>query len=320
MASRFWVGGTGTWDGSTTTPWAATSGGAGGQTVPGSGDTVTFDGSSGGGTVTVNTTVNVTSITMGAFTGTLDFNANNNNVTVQTWSNTGNGTRTLKAGSGTWNITGNAATIFDQNTITNCTLSNPARQTVNLTYSGSTGTRTVNNGNTSGGPEANTPNFNITAGTDIVTITTSSQVADVNFTGFAGSWNASTVQIMGSLTISTGMTVTAGSLGLSFVATTGTQIITTNGKTIDRVISLGSAGGTVQLADNMAGPTTAGRILTLNGGTVNLNGKTITCTGGRISVDSSVTFTGQIVRTGSAVVAQAATSGGASGSRIFTGF
>src|SRR5688572_1536024 len=53
MAARFWVGGTGTADLADTTHWAATSGGAGGQSVPGSADTVTFDGSSGSGTVTI---------------------------------------------------------------------------------------------------------------------------------------------------------------------------------------------------------------------------------------------------------------------------
>jgi hypothetical protein len=49
MANRYWVGGTGNWDASTTTHWSATSGGAGGATVPVASDTVTFDGSSGGG-------------------------------------------------------------------------------------------------------------------------------------------------------------------------------------------------------------------------------------------------------------------------------
>lgn len=52
MASRFWVGGTG--NTSDTAHWAATSGGAGGQTVPTSSDTATFDSSSGTGTVTVD--------------------------------------------------------------------------------------------------------------------------------------------------------------------------------------------------------------------------------------------------------------------------
>ena len=43
MASRFWVGGTANWDGTTTTHWASTSGGGGGASVPTSADDVTFD-------------------------------------------------------------------------------------------------------------------------------------------------------------------------------------------------------------------------------------------------------------------------------------
>lgn len=42
-ASRFWVGGTGNWSPSDTTHWAATTGGAGGQSVPTSSDDVTFN-------------------------------------------------------------------------------------------------------------------------------------------------------------------------------------------------------------------------------------------------------------------------------------
>lgn len=42
MASRFWVGGTGTWD-ATTTHWSATSGGSSGASAPGSSDSVFFD-------------------------------------------------------------------------------------------------------------------------------------------------------------------------------------------------------------------------------------------------------------------------------------
>jgi hypothetical protein len=121
MASRFWVGGTGTWDASDTTHWSATTGGAGGASVPGSGDTVTLDASSGGGTVTVNTTVNVTSITMGAFTGTLDFATNDNTVTLSTFSNSGTGTRTLNMGDGLWTITATTGTVWSMGTVTGLT-------------------------------------------------------------------------------------------------------------------------------------------------------------------------------------------------------
>lgn len=120
MASRFWVGGTGTWDASTTTHWSATTGGAGGQSVPGSSDTVTLDGASGGGTITAATDFTVTSLTMGTFTGTLDFSANNNNPTIGAFSGTGSGIRTLNLGSGTFTINGvNGG--WDQGVVTNLT-------------------------------------------------------------------------------------------------------------------------------------------------------------------------------------------------------
>lgn len=168
MASRFWVLGTGTWDGSNTANWSATTGGAPLASVPGSADTVTFDGSSGGGTVTVNTTVNVQSITFGAFTGTLDFSANNNNVTLSAaagMSGTGAGTRTLNLGNGTWTIsTGIAAsTPWNFATTTGLTF-NANSSTVSFTGTGS-GSRTFAGGgltynivsfgaNSSGGPLA----------------------------------------------------------------------------------------------------------------------------------------------------------------------
>jgi hypothetical protein len=122
MASRFWVGSTGTWDASDTTHWAATSGGAGGQSVPGSGDTVTFDGSSGGGTVTVNFggPITIQSLTMGAFTGTWDNSVNNNNFVItnngNAFSITGSATRTIRLGSATYTLSGNTATFTSATT------------------------------------------------------------------------------------------------------------------------------------------------------------------------------------------------------------
>lgn len=125
-ASRFWVGGTGTWDNVTTTKWAATSGGAGGQSVPGSADTVTLNGASGGGTVTLNYAPTITSITGGAHTGTFD--TGNNNMTMSggfSW--TGTATRTLTLGTSTITITGSAS--WDITVSTNLTF-NGASSTI----------------------------------------------------------------------------------------------------------------------------------------------------------------------------------------------
>jgi hypothetical protein len=75
VANRFWVGGTTTWDATAGTKWAATSGGAGGQTVPTAADDVFFDANSGAGTVTTSgTTTDVCrSLTFTGFAGTFTF-------------------------------------------------------------------------------------------------------------------------------------------------------------------------------------------------------------------------------------------------------
>lgn len=68
MASRYWVGGTGTWDSSNTTNWSATSGGAGGASVPTGSDDVFFDANSGSGVVTLGTAT-VKTIDLRGFAG-----------------------------------------------------------------------------------------------------------------------------------------------------------------------------------------------------------------------------------------------------------
>lgn len=72
MADRYWVGGTAAWDGTAGTKWAATSGGAGGQSIPGPTDDVYFNAASGGVTVTISVAnTGARSIRCTGFTGTL---------------------------------------------------------------------------------------------------------------------------------------------------------------------------------------------------------------------------------------------------------
>lgn len=153
MAARFWVLGTGTWDASDTTHWSATSGGSGGASVPGSGDTVTFDANSGGGTVTLNFggTITIQSLTMGAFTGTWDNSVNNNNVTITNsgtaFNISGSGTRTLKFGTATYTLSGTNATMTSA-TVTNLTFTGNTGCTIAFT---GTGARTFTSGSISHG-------------------------------------------------------------------------------------------------------------------------------------------------------------------------
>lgn len=76
MAARYWVGGTGAWDSTNTTNWSATSGGAGGASVPGAADAPNFDANSGTGTVTfTNSAVTTGAVTHNAPNITLSLGA-----------------------------------------------------------------------------------------------------------------------------------------------------------------------------------------------------------------------------------------------------
>jgi hypothetical protein len=109
MPDRFWVGGTATWDATAGTKWAATSGGAGGQSVPTASDDVYFDAASGAVTVTTGANVAARSLSFAGFTGTF---AGANTVTAA-------GSLTLGAGM-TRTFTGNIAlnSALTTNTIT----------------------------------------------------------------------------------------------------------------------------------------------------------------------------------------------------------
>lgn len=271
MAARFWVGGTGTWDASDTTHWASSSGGAGGQSVPGSGDTVTFDGNSGGGTVTVGYDPNVTSIVMGAFTGTLDMNTRN--PTMQTFNGSGTGVRTLTMGSGTWTITGSNTTIFTLSTSTNLTFT-ASTATVLCTYSGGTGTRTFIV------PAINFCKISVSAGTDIfyIQMTTGGTIGTIDFTGFTGTLQGgggSGLDLVGDLTLGAGMTTAAIDLTHPYVFKgTGLQTITSNGVVLNHGITINGSSASVILADALDQGTST---ITLTSGTFNAGGFSVTC-------------------------------------------
>lgn len=111
--------------------WRTTSGGATPTAVPGASDVAIFDAATCVGgttcTITVNTTVTVQQITMGACTAStagciLDFSANNNNVTLSiALSSTGTGVRTLNMGNGAWVLNSTSGTVLDFSTSTNFT-------------------------------------------------------------------------------------------------------------------------------------------------------------------------------------------------------
>lgn len=187
----FWVGGSGTWDNSSTAHWSNTSGGASGAGPPSSTESATFDASSGGGTVTVASTINgsntLVTITMGAFTGTLDFSVNNPSITLTTqFSITGTGTRDIKTGTGTFTFTGVNTNNWDATTTTNCTCASLGSATYVLSTGGSQGQTFAGGGKSYGTLTINGRNqigtVTVTGSNTFATINTSGPL-QVNFSG-----------------------------------------------------------------------------------------------------------------------------------------
>jgi hypothetical protein len=228
--------------------------------------------------------------------GTLDLNSKN--LTCGLFSSTNTNTRTLAFGTGQMYVTGNAATVFNTATDTNLTVTGTPN--VNFTYSGATGTRTLSSNSIS---STYVFNLNITAGTDSITF--GQRCLNLDFTGFSGTLNNNTRIVYGNLTFSAGMTLVAGTLVTQIFWASGvspsTQLITTNGQTLDFPMTFNGVGGTFQLQDAMTVGST--RTVTLTNGTLDLNNKNLTCGifGSSSSNTRTLAFgTGQIYLTGSA--------------------
>lgn len=268
-----WIGGTGITNSSTVGNGVIFSGRTTQQiTSAGSIFSRTLTINSPSGSVTLQDALTVgTSSTTTLTQGTLDLQS----YTLSTglFSSSNSNTRTIAFGTGQISCTG-TGTVWTTATVTGLTTT--GTQVVNVTSVGSTAI-TVNTGAYS---EANSISFNFTGGTYALTFLQSSgQVArNVDFTGFAGTWGAtSTVFIYGNFKVSSGMTLTASGSTMTFGATSGTQQITTNAKTLDFPITFNGVGGTFQLQDALTAGTARG--INLTNGTLDLFGQTFTIGG-----------------------------------------
>jgi hypothetical protein len=281
MATKYLItgGGSVTWDNTNDLIWSTSSGGANDTTHPVDGDAVILDAASGGGTVTLGADIVVTSITMGAFTGT--FAGSTYSPTMDTFNCSGTGTRTLNMGSGIWNIRGNATGVFTWATTTNLTL-DIGTAVVSLTYSGSSGTRIVRSGDSA---TYKLPQLNVTAGSDSFQISggaTQAHYDGLDFTGFSGIFDLASSfnlqNIYKDLIFSPTMTSNSNTVAktLNFRGS-APQILTSNGVVLKCSMAVISS-STVTLSDNLdltlAGAATT---LTLTSGTFNANNFNVTC-------------------------------------------
>jgi hypothetical protein len=205
MADRFWVGGTASWDATAGTKWAATSGGAGGQSVPTSADDVFFDNLSTGTVTPVTAQAICRSLSTTGFTGTLTgsgtiiIHGSLTIGTVTTWNHTGS--LDLRAASGSFTITTSGKTLgatgfgFTGISTATWTLSDALTSSGSITVT--SGTLTTNNFNVTAtslsSSNSNTRTINL--GSSTVTLSASSGA--VNFiTNTNLTFNAGTSSIV----------------------------------------------------------------------------------------------------------------------------
>lgn len=216
MAARFWVGGTGTWDAVTTTNWSATSGGAGGASVPTSSDDVNFDVNSG-------TSATVSIATTGANANTITINKSDLTLTHVLVGSTVVGAVTLTTGTlNTANQTCSWGSFNSSNanvrtltleasaiTITGAGSGWSMATTTNLTVTANTATVTSSTLNTFAGGNANYNGLSVSLSTAALAITGAFTVGNLTLT--IGAVKTSAATLAGSITVSTLLTLTGNS-------------------------------------------------------------------------------------------------------------
>jgi hypothetical protein len=214
--TRYWVGGSGTWDATSTTNWSATSGGAAGASVPNLGDTVIFNGESGAGTVTLSGILGCSSITTTGssftFSGSGTLGVNGSGITLSATT--------------VWSATGLITIISPSATLS----TNSVSMSCSMTYDRPAGTLTLGSNSTITGT------FTLTQGTlDLSTFTLS--------TGLFSSSNTNTRAIQfgtGNITCTGSLWDTGTATNLTYTGTP-TVNITTGGSVLVSASSTGAA-------------------------------------------------------------------------------
>ena len=204
MAAYYWVGGSGTWNASTTTNWATSSGGSGGAGVPTAADTATFDSLSNATLYTVTVATGATCLDLsvaGPLTGNVTFSGSGTSAIK--------GSFTLAATGITWSVSG---TVTFSATATGNTLTTNgiSLATTPLTFSGVGGGWTLGSA--------------LTSGAIIVT---------------AGTFNSGNFTITGTTFSTTGSTTRTVTLGTSTVNLSSASAWTSTGTNLS--LSVGAA-------------------------------------------------------------------------------
>lgn len=271
MADRYWVGGTAAWDGTAGTKWSATSGGAGGASVPTTADDVFFDANSTGTVTIASGNTGAKSINCTGFTGTIAGTAAISvagGVTLvagMTYTHTGTITFT---GTGTLTTAGKT---FSGVTVDGVGITLTLGDALNL----ATRQLSVTNG------VFDTANYSVTAG-GIASTTTSARTITLG---------SSTLSLSASINfnVSTNLTLNAGTSQIN-TSSNSAAILTSGGLTFYNVSFTGTGAGTREIT----GAATFNN-LTLNASAVGLS---------QLSIAANQTVNGTFTCAGSSATAR----------------
>lgn len=223
-----------------------------------------------------------TTITFTLTSGTLDLNGKT--LSTGLFSSNNTNTRTIAFGAGNITVTG-TGTVYSGANQTNLTVT--GTPVVNVTSIGSTAISI--NASSSTITEANSISFNFTGGTYPLSFNTFA-ARSLDFTGYAGTLTLTFPgTIYGNLKLSTGMSLASTNGTLTFGATSGTQQITSNGKTIDQPVTInGSSATTVTCADALTLGST--RALTFSLGTLQLKSSVTNTVGSFVTSGTTLKY------------------------------
>jgi hypothetical protein len=280
MAIRYWVGGSGTWDASSTANWSTSSGGASGASVPGAADTVLVDANSGSSfTITLGADASITFLTISITASSATLNLGGYNLTTSNTCtlsgyavvNVGTGALTvfsLSQSGANSNVSVNTGvlTCTSTYTFTGGTLNLNTGTITCSAWNSPSGTRTIN-WNTSGTIYVTGPTTLVQAATGM-TVTngpgrfyhSGTGLSNLNIGSFSES-TAPNLVATGALTWATATTQTVKDF-----QHLGTGLIT-YGATIYGDLTL-SSGTTQTSAGFTMGATSATKTLTTNGGSL----------------------------------------------------
>lgn len=198
MADRYWVGGTGTWNTTSTTNWSATSGGGSGASVPTVADSVFFDQA---GTYTVTMTGALACLDITVSAGTVTF-ATGTSPTLQV-----RGSMSLLAGT----VWSSSSIITFSSTTTGRTVTTNGTSLPQINFSGSGGEYTLGSALTSTSSVTVAVGGFITGGYNVTATQFSSAGVSTRSVSFGSSTITSTQGVSNAFNFSsTGITFNAG--------------------------------------------------------------------------------------------------------------